>query len=52
MSRPDRNEKHHLHIELTPQQYAVAPSAEPETAAKLIAMNYDNLAVKETTIVG
>ena len=21
MSRPDRNEKHHLHIELTPQQY-------------------------------
>ena len=26
--------------------------AEPETAAKLIAMDYDNLAVKETTIVG
>ena len=21
MSRPDRNEKHHLHIELTAQQY-------------------------------
>ena len=21
MSRPDRNEKHHRHIELTPQQY-------------------------------
>ena len=21
MRRPDRNEKHHLHIELTPQQY-------------------------------
>ena len=24
----------------------------PEAAEKLIAMNYDNLAVKETTIVG
>ena len=27
MSRPDRNEKHHLHIELTPQQYQLCRQA-------------------------
>ncbi len=30
----------------------VVYSAEPETAGKRIAMGHDNLAIKETTIVG
>ena len=39
-------------VTLDELDYAAAPSAEPEAAGKLIAMDYDNLAIKETTFVG